>query len=182
VCSELDTSNPQFAIFGILGCCGKVWIIPADPMKAGREHWVPLTPRMLEILAALHRMDDNLHVFIGHNKDVHLSENTLLKALSDGVRACHAAPTLKSEPKAALEQEAMAAKKPAKPMKRPRENFNPLALQLAIAISDRIDAYDGVHRRDDLVKNIRTLLERAAGADLPQDAVRRRVGLLLKHG
>ena len=51
-------------------------------MKAGREHWMPLTPRMLEILAALHRKDGNLHVFIGHNKDFHLSENTLLKALA----------------------------------------------------------------------------------------------------
>ncbi|MCY4288558.1 MAG: AAA family ATPase [Aestuariivita sp.] len=88
------------------------------------------------------------------------------------------APTLKPELKAAVKQEATAAKQPAKsakkppkPKKLPRENFNLLALQLAVAISERIDAYDGVHRRDDLVKNIRTLLERAAGADLPRDSV-----------
>ena len=33
----------------------KVWIIPSDRMKAGRQHRVPLTERALEILECLHR-------------------------------------------------------------------------------------------------------------------------------
>jgi integrase len=40
-----------------------LWTIPAERMKAGREHRVPLSPRALEILKELPRMAGNPHVF-----------------------------------------------------------------------------------------------------------------------
>lgn len=41
------------------------WIIPAERMKNGKEHKVPLTDRVLEILGTLPREDGNPFVFIG---------------------------------------------------------------------------------------------------------------------
>lgn len=40
-----------------------MWIIPADRMKAGKEHRVPLTQRMLTILDGLPRMTGSPYVF-----------------------------------------------------------------------------------------------------------------------
>ena len=44
----------------------KVWTIPAERMKAGREHRVPLSTRAVEILEVLPREAE--HVFIADNK------------------------------------------------------------------------------------------------------------------
>ena len=42
----------------------KVWIVPADRMKAGKEHRVPLSARSLEILAIAKAMDaDSKYLF-----------------------------------------------------------------------------------------------------------------------
>ncbi len=38
---------------------GKVWIVPADRMKAGKEHRVPLSPRAAQLLKELPRMADS---------------------------------------------------------------------------------------------------------------------------
>jgi integrase len=43
----------------------KVWTIPAERMKARREHRVPLSDLSMAILAALPRQEGNEHVFIG---------------------------------------------------------------------------------------------------------------------
>jgi integrase len=43
----------------------KVWTIPADRMKAGREHRVPLTETAVALLKALPRDRDGKYVFIG---------------------------------------------------------------------------------------------------------------------
>lgn len=42
---------------------GKVWTIPADRMKAGKEHRVPLSTRALSIIQELPRIDGNEYVF-----------------------------------------------------------------------------------------------------------------------
>ena len=47
----------------------KTWTIPADRMKAKKEHRVPLSDRALEILQALPREDGNPFVFIGPRKN-----------------------------------------------------------------------------------------------------------------
>lgn len=44
----------------------KVWTIPAVRMKAGHAHRVPLSPRTVELLAALPRLNGNPHVFPGN--------------------------------------------------------------------------------------------------------------------
>ncbi|MEA5124348.1 phage integrase central domain-containing protein [Xanthomonas floridensis] len=44
---------------------GDTWIIPGKRMKAGKEHRVPLSPRALQILAALPRMAGSPYVFPG---------------------------------------------------------------------------------------------------------------------
>jgi integrase len=47
----------------------KTWTIPADRMKAKKEHRVPLSDRALEILESLPREDGNPFVFIGPRKN-----------------------------------------------------------------------------------------------------------------
>jgi integrase len=44
----------------------KVWVIPSERMKAGKEHRVPLSKRAMEILRALQQpnMSENQHVFL----------------------------------------------------------------------------------------------------------------------
>ena len=65
----------------------KTWTIPADRMKADREHRVPLCDRALDILASLPREDGNDHVFIGGRKGRGLSNMAMLELLRgmDGV-------------------------------------------------------------------------------------------------
>jgi integrase len=60
----------------------KVWTVPARRMKAGVEHRVPLTPRMLAILATVEpmRRDDDL-VFPGTRYGSPLSDMTLAALL-----------------------------------------------------------------------------------------------------
>ncbi|KAA2241164.1 tyrosine-type recombinase/integrase [Salinarimonas soli] len=51
----------------------KVWTIPAERMKGGREHRVPLTDRALEILAAVETIRTSDYVFPGQRKGRPLS-------------------------------------------------------------------------------------------------------------
>jgi integrase len=51
----------------------KVWTVPAIRMKAGHAHRVPLSPRALELLAALPRLEGNPHVFPGNGSAKPLS-------------------------------------------------------------------------------------------------------------
>lgn len=59
---------------------GKVWTIPADRMKAGREHRVPLAPEALALLATLPRREDSPLVFPAPRGGV-LSDATLAAVL-----------------------------------------------------------------------------------------------------
>lgn len=60
---------------------GKVWTVPAERMKAGREHRVPLTDRALEILKPLYELRTGALVFPGARKDSAISGATIAKAL-----------------------------------------------------------------------------------------------------
>jgi integrase len=66
--SEIDTDNA-------------LWTIPADRMKAKKEHRVPLSERALEILASLPREKGSDHVFIGDKPGKSLSNMSLLMTL-----------------------------------------------------------------------------------------------------
>lgn len=58
----------------------KVWTVPADRMKAGVEHRIPLSDRCIEILQGLPRIND--YVFPGNKTDKPLSNMSLLATLS----------------------------------------------------------------------------------------------------
>jgi integrase len=53
------------AVWDEINLSDKVWVIPADRMKADKEHRVPLSGRAVEILKSLPREAGNPHVFIG---------------------------------------------------------------------------------------------------------------------
>lgn len=56
-----------------------VWVIPAERMKAEKEHHVPLSPQAIVLLKALPKLGDNLHVFPGTKGQI--SDMTLTAAL-----------------------------------------------------------------------------------------------------
>jgi integrase len=58
-----------------------LWVIPAERMKAGNEHRVPLTSRALEILKALPREHGSRFVFPGAGKGKPLSNMAMLELL-----------------------------------------------------------------------------------------------------
>jgi integrase len=61
----------------------RLWTVPAERMKGGREHQVPLAPRSLEILAAVqkHKRDGNDFVFPGAKPGAPLSVMALTMAM-----------------------------------------------------------------------------------------------------
>ncbi len=59
----------------------KAWTVPAERMKGGREHRVPLSARAVEILQALHHEAGNDFVFIGARGGVGLSNMAMLELL-----------------------------------------------------------------------------------------------------
>jgi integrase len=66
-----------------------VWTVPARRMKAGREHRVPLSPRALKIVKAMHEARNGDFVFPGHKPGRPLSvmalEMVLRRMKMDGV-------------------------------------------------------------------------------------------------
>jgi len=64
----------------------KVWTVPGDRMKAGKEHPVPLSPRAIKIVQdamSLHGASPKATapLFIGNRKDRHLSNGAMLAVL-----------------------------------------------------------------------------------------------------
>ena len=59
----------------------KTWTIPAERMKAGKEHKVPLCDRALAILSSLPRERDNPFVFIGGDTGKPLRSVAMLEVL-----------------------------------------------------------------------------------------------------
>jgi integrase len=62
-----------------LDLAAKIWTVPAERMKASREHRVPLSDRALEILNSMPRKGD--YVFPGARKNASLSNMALLELL-----------------------------------------------------------------------------------------------------
>jgi len=59
----------------------KVWAVPGERMKSGREHRVPLSDRAIKILENLPREKDSEYVFPGSRKGRHLSNMAMLELL-----------------------------------------------------------------------------------------------------
>lgn len=53
------------ATWGEIDMQAKIWTVPADRMKAGKEHRVPLTDAAVKLLEALPRIEGSEHVFPG---------------------------------------------------------------------------------------------------------------------
>src|SRR5207253_1367740 len=64
-----------------LDLTAKVWTIPADRIKAKREHRVPLSPRSLAILKSLEPMKTGKFVFPGGRAKKPLSNMAMLELL-----------------------------------------------------------------------------------------------------
>ena len=60
---------------------GKIWTVPANRIKGGKEHKVPLSDRATEILDALPTERGNHHIFIGPSKGSGLSNMAMAAVL-----------------------------------------------------------------------------------------------------
>jgi integrase len=58
-----------------------IWCVPAERMKAGVEHRVPLAPRARNIISATPEIEDNPYVFPGARKNRPLSNMAMLELL-----------------------------------------------------------------------------------------------------
>ena len=58
-----------------------IWTVPAERMKMGKEHRVPLSARALEVLRALAAHRRNEYVFPGIGGSAHISNMTMAKML-----------------------------------------------------------------------------------------------------
>jgi integrase len=61
----------------------RIWVVPAERIKGGREHRVPLADRTVEILHSLPREDGNGLVFLSARKGRPLSAVAMLRVLRD---------------------------------------------------------------------------------------------------
>jgi integrase len=59
----------------------KIWTVPANRMKAGREHRVPLSPRAVTILRQLEKLKSGEFVFAGQTRNKPLSNMAMEMAL-----------------------------------------------------------------------------------------------------
>ena len=59
---------------------GKVWVVPAEHMKANRAHRVPLSAATIAALKGVQGLDDT-YVFPGQKHDSHLSNGAMLQVL-----------------------------------------------------------------------------------------------------
>ena len=71
------------ATWGEIDIQGSMWTIPAERMKAGKAHRVPLCPRAVELLTALPREGD--FVFMGRKDGKSVNEHAMRRILQ-GIR------------------------------------------------------------------------------------------------
>ena len=71
------SGEARLAVWGEIDMEGRVWSIPADRMKAGRPHRVPLSGAVLALLKALPRIEGEALVFPGMKPGKPLSDMTL---------------------------------------------------------------------------------------------------------
>jgi integrase len=80
------------AKWGEIDFAKKEWTIPEGRMKGGRQHRVPLSNRVIEILSEVPREEDNPHVFIGPRTGSGLSSmamTAVLKRMGHGDITVH---------------------------------------------------------------------------------------------
>lgn len=79
--TALRTSEVIRAQWPEIDLPAKIWTVPPDRMKGGREHRVPLSGRAVELLEALPRERGNDYVFIGASSGKPLSDMAMLELM-----------------------------------------------------------------------------------------------------
>lgn len=69
------------ALWSEIDLANKVWIIPADRMKAGREHKVPLCEEAMEILAIMKKWNISDSEFVFSHRSKAISDTAINKTL-----------------------------------------------------------------------------------------------------
>jgi integrase len=64
-----------------IGLEAGLWTIPAERVKAKREHWVPLSTQAIALLKKLPRIEGNNYLFLGGKVNRPLSDMTLSAAI-----------------------------------------------------------------------------------------------------
>jgi integrase len=78
------TTEATNAVWSEVDLEAKVWTIPAERMKAGKEHRVPLSESALAIIKEMHEARTSTYVFPGRVKDRPLSNMTMDKVMRSG--------------------------------------------------------------------------------------------------
>jgi integrase len=129
-----------------------VWTIPADRMKAGRAHRVPLSPAALKLLKSLPRIVGNAHVFPGASKLGRLSENTL----NEVIKRLHERDAVPSDV-AGRPAVVHGMRSTFRNWGRERTDFRPELLELALAHTVG-NAVERAYARDDGLEQRRTIM------------------------
>jgi integrase len=79
--TAVRTGEVRGAVFGEIDFDAKLWTIPAERMKAGRAHVVPLGPRAMSIARAMQQRATGGLLFNGGVQDRPVSDTAMTKAL-----------------------------------------------------------------------------------------------------
>jgi integrase len=69
------------AVWSEVDLTERMWVVPADRMKGGREHRVALSQRAVDLLRDLPREDGNDHIFIGSRPGTRLADQGMTQVL-----------------------------------------------------------------------------------------------------
>lgn len=136
----------------------KVWTIPAQRMKAKREHRIPLSDRAVEILGGLEKRPNARLVFTKAGDQAHLSNGAMLALLHRMGRSDITTHGFRST---------------FKDWAREQTSFAPEVSEMALAhaVSDKVEA---AYRRGDMFEKRRRLMDSWADyCDHPRSATKR---------
>ena len=77
------SGEAQLATWNEIDLVGRVWTVPAERMKSGRPHRVPLSPRALEVLTAAQELTDGSALLFPSPTGRALSNMTTSKLLTE---------------------------------------------------------------------------------------------------
>jgi integrase len=141
------------AVWSEIDLDAAVWTIPAERMKAGKAHRVPLSKPATTLLKRLPRIADTERVFPGSSRDGKLSENTL----NEVIKRLHA---FESVPSDAEGRPAVVhgMRSTFRNWGRERTNFRPELLELSLAHTVG-NAAERAYARDDALEQRRKLMQ-----------------------